>query len=212
MISAPSLIAQGVLVAAAVFVVCLLLLHVTQPDLHPASRMLSEYALGRGGALMTLAFFAMAAVFLLLCIALRAQLHGIWGALGQLALLLAAVGSAMGGLFPMDPVGTPPDRFTSTGKLHGLAFMLGGPGALLSATFVNLALARQPSWQAARLDLQWTGAMVWGVYIAFSVAVVLLMKGNKLAANWAGWFNRALVLSWMIWAVVLVRAVLKSLR
>jgi hypothetical protein len=192
--------ANAVLGAAATFVLLVLALHVVQAELAPSASMLSQYALGRGAFLMAIAFLALSATYVALLVGLHAELRGIWGRLGQLALLLAAIGSAMGGLFPMDPVDTPPEQYSLSGKLHGVAFMLGGPGALLSATFVNIALARLPAWRPAKRGLVMTAAVVWIVYIAFSVVIVQLMGGSEAATHWAGWLNRALVLSWLVWS------------
>ena len=192
--------ASTVLMAAGLFVACVLVLHGLQPELDPSTSMLSQYALGRGAALMAVAFLALSATYLALLVGLHAELRGIWGRLGQAMLLLAAVGSAMGGLFPMDPVATPPEQYSLSGKLHGVAFMLGGPGALLSATFVNIALARLPGWRPAKRGLVITAAVVWIVYVAFTVVIVQLMGGSEAAAHWAGWLNRALVLSWLAWS------------
>ncbi len=186
-----------VLGGAGVFILCVLALHALQAELDPAASMLSQYALGRGAPLMTIAFLALSATYVGLLVGLHAELRGIWGRLGQAMLLLAAVGSAMGGLFPMDPVATPPEQYSLSGKLHGVAFMLGGPGALLSATFVNIALARLPGWRPAKRGLVFTAAVVWIVYVAFTVVIVQLMGGSEAAAHWAGWLNRALVLSWL---------------
>ena len=192
--------ASTVLMAAGLFVACVLVLHGLQPELDPSTSMLSQYALGRGAALMAVAFLALSATYLALLVGLHAELRGIWGRLGQAMLLLAAVGSAMGGLFPMDPVATPPEQYSLSGKLHGVAFMLGGPGALLSATFVNIALARLPGWRPAKRGLVITAAVVWIVYVAFTVVIVQLMGGSEAASHWAGLLNRALVLSWLAWS------------
>ena len=191
---------SAVLVAAGIFVGCVLVLHLLQPGLDPSSSMLSQYALGRGATLMAVAFLALSATYVALLVGLHAELRGIWGRLGQAMLLLAAVGSAMGGLFPMDPIDTPPEQYSLSGKLHGVAFMLGGPGALLSATFVSIALARLPDWRRAKRGLALTAAVVWIVYVVFSVAVVQMMSGSAAALQWVGWLNRALVLSWLLWS------------
>lgn len=201
----PGRVSRPVAGCAALFIAALLLLHVLRPDLAPAAHMLSEYALGPAGGVMGLAFMALSGLYVALFVALRGELRGAWGRLGQGALLLAAIGAAMGGLFPMDPVGTPPDQYSLSGRLHGIAFMVGGPGALLAATFVNVALARRPGWQPRRAWLLWSAVMVWAVYLAFSAAVALLMSGSHAADNLVGWLNRALVLSWVAWGMVVAR-------
>lgn len=188
------------------FLICVLVLHAIRRDLDPSSRMLSEYALGRGGWIMAVAFLSLSLTFATLLVTLRRHLAGPWGVLAMLALAAAAIGSAMGGIFPMDPPLTPPEQYSLSGKLHGVAFMLGGPGALLAALFVSLALRRQAAWQGARNRLAWSAALVWAIHIAFTVAIVKLMSGDSSVEHFVGWLNRALVASWLVWAVALARA------
>lgn len=124
----------------------------------------------------------------------------------MLALAAASVGAAMGGIFPMDPALTPPEQYSLSGKLHGVAFMLGGPGVLLAAAFVSLALRRKEAWKGARNRLTWSAALIWAVHIVFTVALVKLMSGDSSVEHSMGWLNRALVASWLVWAVTLARA------
>jgi len=190
---------------AVLFIVCVLALHVMRVDLDPSARMLSEYALSPTGWVMALAFFALSGSFFALAAAVRRDLRGVLGVLGLIALLLAAIGAAMGGLFPMDPVGTPLAQFSTSAKLHEVAFMLGGPGTLLAATFVNWSLARNPAWQRSRSMLAWTAALVWIVTVAFSVSMALLLNQNPSAEHLVGWLNRALVASWVVWTIAVAR-------
>jgi Protein of unknown function (DUF998) len=191
---------------ATLFLLCVLVLHVLRRDVDPSSRMLSEYALGRGGWIMAVAFFSLSITFATLLVALRRHLSGAWGMLGMLALAAASVGSAMGGVFPMDPPLTPPEQYSLNGKLHGVAFMLGGSGVLLAALFISLALWRNEAWRGMRQRLTWSAAAIWAVHIVLIVALVKLMSGDSSAEHGLGWLNRALVASWLFWAVTLAGA------
>ena len=188
------------------FLLCVLVLHALRRDLDPSTRMLSEYALGRGGWIMAVAFLSLSMTFATLLVTLRRHLSGAWGVLAVLALAAAAVGSAMGGAFPMDPPLTPPEEYSLSGKLHGVAFMLGGPGVLLAAAFVSLALRRKVAWKGARNRLMGSAALIWAVHIVFTVALVKLMSGDSSVEHSMGWLNRALVASWLVWAIALARA------
>jgi Protein of unknown function (DUF998) len=178
-------------------------LHLVRFDLPPQAHVLSEYALGPTGWIMASAFFALAGSFAALLLALRRSLTGWRGTLGMIALALAAIGAAMGGLFPMDPVGTPPAQATPSAQLHNLAFMLGGPGALLAITFVNWCLARQASWRAARSMLAATTAFAWLAMVVFFIAVSMLMSNPQGGDMAIGLWNRLLVLSWVVWMALL---------
>lgn len=191
------------LTLSAAFVGLVAALHVVRADLAPQAHVLSEYALGSTGWIMAIAFFALAGSFAALLVALRASLKGWLGRIGLAALAIAAIGAAMGGLFPMDPVGTLPEQASPTAQLHNLAFMLGGPGALLAITFINGYLARQPSWREARTMLATTAAFAWLAMIVFFVAVSMLMSNPQGGDMAIGVWNRLLVLSWAVWVALL---------
>lgn len=202
--SAAPLAATAALALSLGFVGLVAALHVVRSDLAPQAHVLSEYALGPTGWLMASAFFALAGSFAALLLALRHDLKKGWlGRVGLLALAVAALGAAMGGLFPMDPVGTPPEQMSTTAQLHNLAFMLGGPGALLAITFVNASLAGQAAWRAARGMLVATGAFAWLAMAAFFVAVSMLMSNPQGGDMAIGLWNRLLVLSWVVWVALL---------
>lgn len=195
-------VAQALAVSFGVIVA---LLHVVRGDLRPASHVLSEYALGSTGWMMALAFFALAGSFAALLIALWADLRGALGVLGGLALLAAAVGALMGGLFPMDPVGTLPENFSTRARLYNVAFMLGGPGVALAALLVNWRLAQLPAWRQARVPLAVTAALVWLATALFGYSMSRLMAQGPSGPEHfdIGWFNRGLVLAWIVWVFVL---------
>lgn len=141
--------AQLALTFAITFVVLIAALHAVRPDLTLRAHVLSEYALGPTGWLMALAFFALSASLAALLVALWQRLSGWHGVVGRIALAMAALGAAMGGLFPMDPIGTPPEQASTTAQLHNLAFMLGGPGTLAAITFgTRLPTPRTSPWYA----------------------------------------------------------------
>lgn len=191
------------LLSSITFVVLVALLHLIRTDLAPRGHVLSEYALGPTGWIMTLAFLALAASFVALLIALKPYLSGWRGVVGIVALAVAAVGATLGGAFPMDPVGTPMDQASTSAQLHNLGFMLGGPGTLLAITFINWVLLRSPSWQGSRATLAATAAFAWLAMIVFFVAVSMLMGNPQGGDMFIGVWNRLLVVSWVVWVVVL---------
>jgi hypothetical protein len=186
--------------AAVAFVVVLLILHVIRADMAPSWHMISEYAEGRSVWIMGLAFFALATSFIALAAAFLPTTRGILGHLALIMLVVAGVGAAIGGLFPVDPAGTPPDQFSTAGKLHGVGFMLGVPGTLLGVTLLSISLWRRPEWQSAHAMLGITVAAVWITMIVFGVSMATLMGRGATGPEFViGWQNRALVLSWVTW-------------
>lgn len=192
------------------FVALVALLHLIRSDLAPRGHVLSEYALGPTGWIMTLAFLALAASFVALLFALKPQLAGWRGVVGMVALAVAAIGATLGGLFAMDPVGTPMDQASTSAQLHNLGFMLGGPGTLLAITFVNWALARSPAWNGSRGMLAATAAFAWAAMVVFFIAVSMLMGDPQGGDMLIGVWNRVLVASWVVWVVALALRVRRA--
>lgn len=196
----PLRFASFAMFAAFAFVIALMALHIVRSDLPPSQHMISEYAVGRHGWIMAVAFFALATSFISLAVAFIPSATGILGRLALVTLVVAGVGAAFGGLFPMDPAGTPPDQFSTSGKLHGVGFMLGVPGTLLAVTLLSIYLWRQPEWQPVRPMLALTAAAVWLLMIVFGASMSKIMStGANDPSLRIGVQNRALVLSWATW-------------
>ena len=98
-----SLLARLTLAASATAILALLALHALRADLSPATHMISEYAVGAHGWVMTLCFYAFALASLALLGALATRVRGGVGWLGLVCLLVTATGLTIGGTFAMDP-------------------------------------------------------------------------------------------------------------
>jgi hypothetical protein len=204
MSSFPSRAATFALAGAALFVVLVLVLHVVRADLEPSWHMISEYSVGRGGWLMRLAFLALASSFLSLMLAVGVHAEGALGVTGRVFLGVASVGAGMGGLFNTDPPGTAPEHISTTGMLHGFAFMLGVPGILCAVTLITVALWRSPAWRSQRSVLLVSAALVWVTMLVFGVAMGRAMASHATGSQFAvGWQNRGLVLAWALWVAAL---------
>ena len=200
----PSRAATFALAGAALFVALVLVLHVVRADLEPSWHMISEYSVGRGGWLMRLAFLALASSLFSLTLALGVHARGALGVTGRVFLGIASVGASMGGLFNTDPAGTAPEHISTTGMLHGFAFMLGVPGILFAVTFLTGALWRSPAWRSQRSVLLVSAALVWVTMVVFGMAMGSAMASHATGSQFAvGWQNRALVLAWALWVAAL---------
>ena len=189
---------------AATFVLLLAILHVVRADLDPRWHMISEYGVGSSRWLMSAAFFALAAALFSIMLAFLGSAKGWLGFSSVVLLGMAGIGAAMGGLFPMDPMGTLPEHFSQSGKLHGVAFMIGTPGTLLGVTLLTAYLWRDADWQSAHSMLLATAGLVWLTAIVFGASMtILLRKGATGPAFVIGWQNRALVLAWAVWVFAL---------
>lgn len=104
----------------------------------------------------------------------------------------------------VDPPGTVPEHISTTGMLHGFAFMLGVPGVLFAVTLLTSALWRAPAWRSQRAVLLASAALVWVTMLVFGLAMGNAMASHASGPAFAvGWQNRALVLAWALWVAVL---------
>jgi hypothetical protein len=198
------LLASAVFVTAALALMALTALHVLKPDVHPARTMISQYALGRYGWVMALFFGGLAAASACLFAALIPHASSALGWTGLALLLAAAVGLAMAARFPMDPVSTPPAQMSFSGRMHGVAFMIGVPCQLLAVLLLSLVLGKQPS-QASLLLLALT-AVIW-LSLAVVITVMLIVGPGKSPnpdgpERFLGWPNRLFMVAYGVWLMV----------
>jgi len=213
-ISSPNTAARSArmtVVLAAVFLSLLFLLHFLEPEFDPSWRMISEYALGRYGWMMSLAFFCWGGSVLALLIALWLTLQGVSGliARGWLMLIVAALFGA--GIFKTNPI-TDTTTVSTANTLHTLC------GAIVILTFPIVAslisgtLSRNPTWAQARGQLLWTTLLVWFGQLAFFGSIIISNAINPSAGRlgpevYLGWPNRFMVVVYVIWLVTVARQV-----
>jgi hypothetical protein len=103
-------------------VLALPLLHVLRPDYPPASHMISDYAVGRYGWVMTTWFLATSCGCVLLLLRLiRGGPRSVAARLGILLLGIASTGLVVSAIFPTDLEGAPSTR---AGEIHDVSFLV----------------------------------------------------------------------------------------
>jgi hypothetical protein len=200
------------IVAVAVSLAALLLLHVLSPEYAWSWRMVSEYANGRYPWLLTIVFLAWAAGSFALVWTLWPLIATALGTAGLVFLVLAGIGQLMGGAFDINH------------KLHGPAAMIGIPSLCIAAVLVTMAMARRddivapPLWTA---HLPWISfALMLGAFALFLSAlsragVDLSGQTGPLAelpagvTGYVGWANRLLFASSYVWVVLAALAVMR---
>lgn len=197
--------------AAAASAISLLALHVLGPEFNPSWRMISEYANGRYGWLLTVVFVTWAVASWALAVAVM-PIWATWlGRFGLLFLVLAGVGEMMGGIFDLNH------------RLHGMAFAIGVPSLTLAAILVTLALRRNgvdiPIWPA---HLSWISFVLMAVSMALFFAslaragIDVTAQSGPLAqlpegvTAYNGWANRLLVGASYLWLIVAARIALRG--
>ena len=208
-----SALAAGVaLLATAVSCASLVLLHLLSPEFAPSWRMVSEYANGRFGWLLTLVFLGWALSSFALLVALWPLWSGtLPGKVGLIFLILAGIGQVMGGLFDINH------------KLHGPAAMIGIPSLCLAAVLLTLALARTEGITAPPL---WSAHLPWISFALMLGALALFFSSLKAAGidlsgqsgpmealpdgvlGLVGWANRLLFAASYLWVTLAALAVL----
>jgi thiosulfate reductase cytochrome b subunit len=193
-----SSIAAGVTFGgAAAFLLILAGLHVLKPQLDPSWCLISEYAIGRHGWLMSLAFVSLSASCFALHFALGLSLGGI-------ALAVVALGALGSALFVADPTATPWMSQTSSGRLHTASatlFVLGFPPA---TTIIGWSLSGDQTPASTQSLLAWMSLIVWAGFLVF-IGSVIFYGAPKCRFGpqvRIGWQNRLMMVIYSAWLMI----------
>lgn len=191
--------------SGALFVLLLGSLHLLEPEFDPTWRFISEYMLGAFGWMMTLAFVAMAAALASVGVSILSQARTVIGYIGFIVLAVAAIGYLIAAFNKTDPIFTPMDELTPSGKLHVLGASLDySPLAFL---FLSFSLARNEAWNPIRRRLLITAVITILLTIAF---IAMLPQDNVFGPGvWAGLVGRFLLVSYLGWISVVSLHALK---
>jgi hypothetical protein len=199
--------------AAGLFLVLLAVLHILKPDYDPSWRMMSEYAIGRFGWVMQLAFFSLSIASLSATAAVWPQVKSIVGYIGLVFLLIAAISATIGGIFPSDPITTSPDALSANGKVHILGAQLGIPAMPLAVAFLSWALTRHnQAWASARRWLWLTVGFVWLNLVAIIFLLFVVAKGTPGPDVFIGWPNRLFITGYSLWLMIVAWQIIKQYK
>lgn len=200
--------------ASAAVLLLLASLHVLSPEFDPSWRMVSEYANGSYGWLLSLMFIAWAISSWSLAFAIRSQIRTTAGRIGLIFLILAGVGEAMGAIFDINH------------PLHGMAAMIGIPGLPVAAMLISVSLGRTQEWSTAKKTLLWAANLTWVSLVLLAMAFAILVvtytqAGGDMTAGAAptvlppgvialvGWANRLLIIVYCAWVITVARQAVK---
>ena len=201
--------ARVAIVATSASFVCLVALHLLSPEFSPSWRMVSEYAFGKHGSVLSLMFLLWGLGTWALAAALWSQARTTAGRAGLWLLIVAGLGEAMASVFDV-----------SHAVGHGIAGALGVLGFPIAAMLVSASLDRAPAWSPTSRSLRrWCAHLTW-VSVVLLVATLTLMTmqvarayGGKLPQHAPkalpagvigvdGWADRLVILSSFLWVVV----------
>lgn len=204
--------ARFTLAASAVALLALVSLHVLSPEITPSWHMVSEYAFGEYGGLLSVFFFAWGATYLALAVTLVPLTQGWSARIALVLLVITGIGAVMGGLFDIRH------------PLHGLAFGIGVP-FLPIATFIlgrylprHYTLAR-PKWMAVVRHAPWVSLVLMGIAMAVFINALKaagVFNPDTVPHLWAslpdgipkvvGYFNRLLIVAYLASILMLADA------
>lgn len=201
--------------AAAATLLLLASLHILSPEFDPSFRMVSEYALGHYGWVLSLLFLAWGISAWALAVALWTQVKTKAGKVGLWFLVIAGLGEALASVF---------DITHDVG--HSIAGVLGIGGFPIAALLLSISLGRLSTWRSAKKPLLWLANLNWISVVLLGVTLVLMtvqfaqVYGGHLpqqapahlptgVLGLDGWADRLIVLSNCLWVFVAARQALK---
>ena len=167
-----------------------------RPEIDPARKPISEYAIGRLGWLTVLGFQASAVAYASLAAALRHELRDQLGRIGLFLLCYCALATAVVGLCVADPVTTPMSELTARGRVHLLAGVSAFVVLPVAAVAINISLSRTVAWAGSRRLLILTGLLP-----AIGLATLVAMVATVTPAE--GWPPRLMFLTYTAWTVAI---------
>jgi hypothetical protein len=164
-------------------------LHFLSPEFNPGWQMVSEYALGSYGWVLTFMFLSMGLSCLSLFWSIKGELKSLGGRVGLGLLLIACLGLVMAAVFDVSH------------SLHGVSALLGIPGLVLAAIVISLSLVCNDKWAKAKTLLLVAGVLPLISLVAMigTIAVTLPAAGTFGPDVPVGWSNRLLMLAYYGW-------------
>jgi hypothetical protein len=176
--------------------------------------MVSEYANGKYGWVLSLMFIAWAVGSWTLAFAIWSQVRTTAGKVGLFFLIAAGIGEAMAAIFDINQ------------PLHNLASIIGIPSLPIAAVLISVSLSRTKEWLTARKALLWTANLTWISVLlmiaAFAIMIVTYTQaGGDMTAGTevtnlppgvialVGWANRFLIVVYCVWVITVARQALK---
>ncbi len=195
------------LMTSAATLVFLIALHILSPEFDPSWRMVSEYALGDYGWVLSLMFVVWALSSLALVFAIWSQVKTIAGKIGLFFLIATGIGEAMASVFDIKH------------PLHELAAFIGILSLPVAAMLISVSLGRTEEWFAVKKTLLWTANLTW-ISVLLLIGTFILMivtftqTGNQVdptatvtvlpegVIGLVGWANRLLILVYCVWVMI----------
>ncbi len=187
-------------IAALLWMLLIGILHFIKPQLDPAISMASEYARGKHGWLMQLAFFSMAVGCIVLTFAAWPYLHHF----GLILLSMIGLSFAGAGVFVTDPVFAENENRTLSGNLHNLFSAIAILVFPMMTTIVSTDILHTSIWSKAHIWILVLAILTWISCVCFIGAMVRTAQVQKRQNKQVpfGYYQRFMIFALSCWLVV----------
>jgi hypothetical membrane protein len=210
--------ARLTIIASMAALLSLAILHVISPEFAPSWRMVSEYANGDYGWVLSLMFIFWAISSWILAFTIWSEVKTTAGKIGLYFLIASGIGEAMAAVFDINH------------GLHSLASLIGIPSLAIAAVLISRSLSKETAWADARKPLLWTAHLTWISILLMALTFVIMIvtftqSGAEMPAEGTvittlpvgviglvGWANRFLILVYCIWVINAAWQVIKRNR
>lgn len=187
--------------SSVVFIILLALLHLIDSNVNPKWQPISEYALGKMGWLMNIAFCSLGVSFLGLGYYIVKNIPRLGSKVGGWLLIVSSVGNFIAAIWNTDPAGTTAEQMTTSGQIHSSAAGLLG-FMVLATLFILYQFYRQEVLNKYKNKIFIITALLWLFEISLIVTLgVFLSKTNGILTpeTAVGWLGRVVIVCCAIW-------------
>ena len=202
------------LIASVATLLTLVLLHILSPEFAPSWRMVSEYANGNYGWVLSLMFIFWAISSWLLAFTIWSEIKTTAGKIGLYFLIASGIGEAMAAVFDINH------------SLHGLASLIGIGSLPIAAMLISTSLGRTDAWSVTKksllvtANLTWISVLLMGITFAILITTFTQVGGDMTSTEvttslpdgviaWVGWANRFLIVAYCAWVITVAWLVIK---
>ena len=178
-------------------------MHVLRPDYTPVDHMISDYAVGPYGWVMTTAWLAMSCGCVMLMLGLfRNGPASIVARLGALLLGVASIGLLVTAIFPTDLQGAP---VTRSGEIHNMSFLVNVGSIFIATVLLAFSFGSDLRWRAYQRTAV---ALTLLVVVAFVFQFLTMHRGMPFGI--ANRFFVTVLFAWFLTTAIRLRAVARA--
>ncbi|MBX3035606.1 MAG: DUF998 domain-containing protein [Anaerolineales bacterium] len=203
------------IIASVLTLLLLVALNILSPEFDPAWRMVSEYANGNYGWVLSLFFVCWGISTWALAYAIWSEPKTKAGRIGLYFLIAAGVGEVMAAFFDINH------------SLHSLASFIGIPSLAIGAMLISRSLVKEEAWASVKKNLLLSANLTWISILFMAISFVILIvtftqSGAEMPTDsttvtalpagvigLVGWANRFLIIAYNAWVIFVAKHSIK---